>query len=269
MTTEDLKVGDVIAIDTPFCIALGEGLLYERCDNCWMEAARNLIPCNGCTNVMFCNEECCEDAIKRYHGLECSVMKHVRCDLTLLSATDRLAIRLTFTALSEFESLDELFAFATEVDRGDYNIFTMDFSGRNVGSKERYGPVHTLKMADETPLSRRVVDGLQKSVCTAIMNQVEGSSFDEKRFEHLLKIMHRHAHVVLLNSHQLHDVGALYELRQAASNKKSRTTGIYPIVSMMNHACVPNVLQSVFGNKMFITVSRPIKAGHQVFDNYG
>ena len=46
-------------------------------------------------------------------------------------------------------------------------------------------------------------------------------------------------------------------------------SGIFPFMSLLNHSCYPNVDTTAVDNKIVLTVSRPIKAGEQIFITYG
>ena len=46
-------------------------------------------------------------------------------------------------------------------------------------------------------------------------------------------------------------------------------SGIFPFMSLLNHSCYPNVNHVTVDNKYVLTVTRPIKAGEQIFVSYG
>lgn len=271
VTNEDLKVGDIIAIDTPFCTALGEGLQYERCDNCCMEAARNLLPCNVCIGVMYCGEKCRDEAFHRYHKFECPIIDFLHRKLPLASM--RTAFRATLCALSELGTLDALDAFAADADQSDHHLFAMDFSAGKVSAKERYGPIYAMQMANENPATQHVVHDVMRLVCLQMMTHgtVDGfNEMDEDRCERLLRFMHRHYHASVLSRCVLADVGVTIEMIRVGATRFTRdeTMGMYPFRSLLNHACVPNIASSTYGNQLVVTVIKPIKAGEQIFDCY-
>lgn len=74
ITNRDLDVGQIIAIEEPFCTSLSNKVQYERCENCCLEQSRNLILCIECTAVMFCSELCRTEAWDRFHKLECPII---------------------------------------------------------------------------------------------------------------------------------------------------------------------------------------------------
>ena len=46
-------------------------------------------------------------------------------------------------------------------------------------------------------------------------------------------------------------------------------SGVFPFMSLLNHSCYPNVDTVAVDNKFVLTVTRPIKAGEQIFITYG
>ena len=50
VTTQDLKTGDFIAIEEPFCSLRIGNSNYSRCSNCLKSKNLSLIPCTGCTS---------------------------------------------------------------------------------------------------------------------------------------------------------------------------------------------------------------------------
>lgn len=46
-------------------------------------------------------------------------------------------------------------------------------------------------------------------------------------------------------------------------------SGIFPFTSLINHSCYPNVKHITVDNKFVICVTRPIKAGEQLYISYG
>ncbi|XP_052902486.1 SET and MYND domain-containing protein 4-like [Anopheles moucheti] len=79
-TNRSLDEGEKIILEKPFVLVLEAELAYERCDYCGACNEHNLMPCTGCTAVMYCSEECQEQALQRYHQFECEIVD----DLQLL-----------------------------------------------------------------------------------------------------------------------------------------------------------------------------------------
>lgn len=49
VTNKALKVGDVVAIDEPFCHFIHRRFIHQRCTGCFNDNLLDLIPCHGCT----------------------------------------------------------------------------------------------------------------------------------------------------------------------------------------------------------------------------
>ncbi|XP_053668321.1 uncharacterized protein LOC128718725 [Anopheles marshallii] len=79
-TNRSLDEGEKILLEQPFVLVLEPVLAFERCDYCGASNEHNLIPCKGCTAVMYCSEECQEQSLQRYHQFECEIVD----DLLLL-----------------------------------------------------------------------------------------------------------------------------------------------------------------------------------------
>lgn len=72
----DLAPGEIIAVDQPLYIANKASNKWIRCGICLMENNMNLLPCDGCTNIMFCRK-CYETAMPE-HKLICAVYEFIQ-----------------------------------------------------------------------------------------------------------------------------------------------------------------------------------------------
>lgn len=154
-----------------------------------------------------------------------------------------------------------------EADHSDHNLFAMDYSSGEVGAKERYGPVYTMQTAAPTPFTKLVVSDLQKA-CMLLCKEDNGGEWPiEENFNRLVKIMDRHFHSTLVSRMVLGGVERTIDYSVKPNNQEI-TLGLYPFRLLLNHACVPNIASSTYGNKLVFTVIRPIMAGQQIFDCY-
>lgn len=268
VTTQDLKIGDVIGIEEPYCTTLAHDKLYEWCDNCCMENARNLIPCTTCTRAMYCSEKCRTEAFERFHKYECPVIDFLRRNMPW--ASWRLGLRMTMCALSDFKTIDALVAFTDEADKDDdYTVFSMDYSIGNTTAKQSYGPVYGLQRQEPTPDSQHVLEKVLKVLCSHMLVESTVLECDEKTLNILLDLLDRHFHAIAISQCVMVDLGTLIERLQVGNGANDDDTiGILPFRSLFGHACVANVISSVFGSKMVYSVVKPIKAGEAVCINY-
>lgn len=55
-------------------------VLHKRCSNCFIELKHRLYPCQYCTELIFCDAKCFEEAYQVFHRHECglvSLLRHI------------------------------------------------------------------------------------------------------------------------------------------------------------------------------------------------
>lgn len=275
ITNQNLMVGEIIAIEQPFSTSISLQQQYERCENCLMECSRSLLPCKMCTAVMFCSEQCREEAMYRFHRFECPVIGLINNEL---DSIEKLSVRITLCALSAFGSVDAFRTFTEMANYQDNNVFNMDYT--ETPPIYQYGPIYSMQRAPVTEgaklnlgmvMERLVIDSIEPEMF---------ANFDVVQF--LLDVTVQHFMSTRLNSHRFYDAA---DMMTAMSKGKdvhdditigtitqeadAMTIGIFPFTSLLNHACTPNVMVTPSGNNMVMTVVRPIRAGEQAFVCYG
>lgn len=55
ISNKPLVVGDIIAIEKPFCGSVQMDSRFQRCATCFKQNFLNLLPCSQCRSVMFCS----------------------------------------------------------------------------------------------------------------------------------------------------------------------------------------------------------------------
>ncbi|KAL7630318.1 UNVERIFIED_CONTAM: hypothetical protein RMT77_019532 [Armadillidium vulgare] len=71
--TKDIYPGDVIMVDKPYVSVLCRENFETRCINCF-KRFKSPIPCDTCSRVWFCSEECLKDPNAGFHSSECKVL---------------------------------------------------------------------------------------------------------------------------------------------------------------------------------------------------
>ena len=69
VTNRALKVGDIIAIEEPFCKIIDEKYIFQRCTGCFKDDLLNLLPCDKCQKgkvVSYCYVELFNITMKFY-----------------------------------------------------------------------------------------------------------------------------------------------------------------------------------------------------------
>lgn len=149
VTIRDLKVGQIIAIEEPFCSMNPLERQYEQCENCHRENDKNLIPCKGCTFVMFCGKKCYKEAMQRYHKYECPIIDylHNRTRHPNWARKYLLPFRMLLCALTSYNSAEDFIEFIESCHQErDDSVFSFDYSKSNRNVKSAYAPIHAMRL---------------------------------------------------------------------------------------------------------------------------
>lgn len=256
ITTTDLLPGDVIGIEESFCSTLDLKFKYERCENCLREHNYNLIPCTHCSSVMFCGEKCRDEAYEKFHKIECPIIDlatELLCDKSFIT------FRTVTCAIASFNSVEQLITFIEETKGQDLTLFDGNYKEK---SHNAYVPVHfsAERINVDTDFASYILVSLISQPLLELTPLKD--TFTTTKAVHVVKELFLH-HIKRLPSQRS---GALYF---DGSLFDEYALGIFPFRNLLNHSCVPNVMISSIDRKLVYTVLRPMKAGEQLFDNYG
>ncbi|KAJ8974015.1 hypothetical protein NQ317_006485 [Molorchus minor] len=246
VATRDISIGEVVAVEKPFCHILIERI-YDHCHEC-LKLCYNLIPCWNCTQAMFCSQEC-KNRNADYHRYECPILKTTR-ELGM----DKLSILPMKIAIMAKDVYSDI--------NSDY---TLDDSG--VYRSDRYKEIHNLVSNTEL---RHVSDIYKRSVSAAIIFHLvkKYTSFFRLSNEDIFKdLVLLHLQTAPCNFHEIselaeNDHSHIYDLTEIGA-------GAYSFLSMFNHSCDPNIVRHCYGPAIVLRAIRSIKKGQQCYDNYG
>lgn len=271
ITTVDLKAGDVVAIEESFCSCVPCELKYQRCENCLIENNQNLIPCKYCTSVMFCGDECYAEAYNKFHKFECSIIHYIQKMFHKTLSLAMLALRTVICAITTFNSPDELMAFVEETRDQDVTVFNCNFENK---SRNAYGPVHFLSKENLTCMEELTYMIFAAMVYQPLLEFTQLgemfttteaiSFFKELVYHFIIKMSTNHSESKLMMDDLPSD-----DSQAPDKPPKPFALSVHPFRSLINHSCASNIITSSYGTKIVFTISRPIKAGEQLFDYYG
>ncbi|XP_049772881.1 uncharacterized protein LOC126160714 [Schistocerca cancellata] len=293
--------GDVIAIERPYASVLLDDAYYTHCYNCLLRC-NALIPCETCSMVMFCSDECQNEALEKSHSVDCSIL----APLTRygIDKMGMLAVRIILTAAAYGKKLNELiseiqsFEMETSADKR-----TKGFSKDGKYHSDEYTTIyHLVGNTDK----RTVGDLFKRAVNAACIlhcfeeyshffNPENASSYKQlpdsgknkgseghqspQDFQKEAKLivgglLLRHLQNLPCNAHE---VSEFIHISAVTQNKEKFDLDMieigaaaYSFLSLINHSCDPNVVRnSHCGSTAVLRVIKPIKKGEQVFDNYG
>lgn len=265
ITHRDLQPGQVIAIEEKYFNILLPKLRYQRCANCLQENELSLFPCKHCTGAMFCSSKCSNSAQSSFHPFECPIIDYLH------EHFDRFhlcAVRAAIMAFISYKTVEQLAEAIEMADRSE-PVTAFNINHKKKAVQQKYLQIHTFPTKQT---SRHILDLLGTAIPSALLSTAlhRNTKFSKlltnsKQVSILKELIFKHLQISRMYFHSLSSSDMQYRL----TGSGLRGSGAYPFCSLINHACTPNILRIPFGTKMVVFVLRPIRAGEQLFDNYG
>ncbi|XP_058448674.1 SET and MYND domain-containing protein 4-like [Malaya genurostris] len=220
---------------------------------------------------MFCSEMCQQMAYKSYHRIECPIKKHVH--EFFLSENGIMPIRTTIMAISSFDyDLQDLLQHVETLEGSSLNSFDLDWT--NLHAKQIYSTIHMLATNQNLRTLKEIF--LLAAVCIvvseALLNYTSLRSLcgSTEPYPDIIQILlFRHLQSAPVNRHSINRINYYPHEKETFPITKIGS-GLFPILSMLNHSCAPNITRIPLPNgRMAAMVLRPIEKDGQLFDSYG
>lgn len=257
----DIEVGEVLIVEKPFASTVLSNFKGRYCHHC-CERVIAPTPCLSCSAIVFCGGKCQKEAWEGYHKFECDVLDSIQePEISLGHLAVKTVLKAGYSYLTEFEGKS-----ATDKTK-------IVLNENEVYDSEDYRTVYDLvnhcedRSAEE--LLKYTLDAYYLQKC------LEASDFfgsDEEKDLSKSYIIGSHIlrNLMMLpcNAHECS------ELAYLPSNLPESVTveigsAIYPVLSLINHSCDPNVVRHSYGNICVVRAIRNISKGSEVLDNYG
>ena len=257
----DFEVGEVLIVEKPFASTVLSDFKERYCHNC-CERVIAPTPCVSCSAVVFCSEKCHKDAWESYHQFECDVLYNIqKGEINLGHLAVKTVLKAGYQYLTEFEG------------KSDTDNTKIVLNEKDVYDSQDYRTVYDLVNHSE---DRSVEEVLKYSLEALYLQKcIEATEFlgsgEKKDLSkscliggHIL----RNLMMLPCNAHECS------ELSYVPSNLPGSVTveigsAIYPVLSLINHSCDPNVVRHSYGNICVVRAIRNIPKGSEVLDNYG
>ncbi|KAF1573032.1 SET and MYND domain-containing protein 4, partial [Eudyptes moseleyi] len=263
------------------------------------------VPCRGCSYAKYCSQNCADVAWEQYHRTECSlgallltlgVFCHVALRTVLLAGFAEVSRLVEWSHggdkdLHNPEARCKHLSEAPDTRAGTRGIPGCNDSGQYQSSyqavfnllphAEKHSPEHKfLCTLSVVAICKQLQEaGLE----AAVLNQESSEKWSrpkicEKTSDELspeLKIM---AEAMLRHVLQLQcNAQAITVMQESGSrdgaviNKKPvrLATAFFPVLSLLNHSCCPNISVSFSGTAATVRASQPIPSGQEIFHCYG
>ncbi|KAG5671093.1 hypothetical protein PVAND_001307 [Polypedilum vanderplanki] len=272
VTNKDLSVGDIVAIEDPvFQVIKADDRystcynsnVYQRCSNCLNENLLDLIPCESCTKTMFCSEKCKNYSQSNYHKYECPII-----DELLQSGIKHIILKILFESISIFNhNIENFKRFINDHSETNLTIFQTFISSK----KRENLLLATLSLSSVTEQNENSLEDFIKifqKTSTLKLLWKDHMGFISGILQKLIIIGNRDIHGIGSWSLRQNGIENHEELKNPSQYQQIIGNACFLFSSLLNHSCAPNIKRLNYKNKNIIIVSRPIKAGQQLFDSY-
>nr|XP_003469586.1 SET and MYND domain-containing protein 4 isoform X1 [Cavia porcellus]XP_013007690.1 SET and MYND domain-containing protein 4 isoform X1 [Cavia porcellus] len=279
-------------------VTLGD-LYCHRC----LKHTLAMVPCHGCSYAKYCSQECMQQAWELYHSVECSlgellltlgVFCHVALRLTLLARfedVDKVLRRICDEInnkdmhLSESKTLVKTFNYNQGKSEEIGKTVETQIPGCNLKGKyennynavfnllphtENHSPEHKFLCAlSISALCRQLEAASLPALTTGLKAAVtpelhaDWNIWAVAMLRHLLQLQ-CNAQAITAIQHTGSKESIITDSRQVRL-----ATGIFPVVSLLNHSCSPNTSVSFTGTIATIRAAQQIRKGQEILHCYG
>ncbi|XP_068271736.1 SET and MYND domain-containing protein 4 [Nyctibius grandis] len=267
--------------------------------HCCLRQLLASVPCRGCSYAKYCSQNCADVAWEQYHRTECSlgallltlgVFCHVALRTVLLAGFAEVSRLVEWSHdgdkdLHNPEARCKHLSEALDTRAGTRGIPGCNDDGQYQSSyqavfnllphAEKHSPEHKfLCMLSVVAICKQLQEaGLEATV----LNQ-ESSEKCEKTSGELSPELKTMAEAMLRHVLQLQcNAQAITVMQESGSgdgavvNKKPvrLATAFFPVLSLLNHSCCPNISVSFSGTAATVRASQPIPSGQEIFHCYG
>lgn len=235
----DIDVGKTVVVEKCFtsCTIINQ----NGCATC-QRVRSNFIPCEKCTSVQFCDEECKKENL--FHVHECGIeLKHPKMCKTVVQSV--------LIAMSTFSTVEHLIEFVEllKAEGPEMPDLVRD-------QKDKYRmflKLHASFINNVIPNDYLIY--AQSSYLYLLQLPAVNEFFGEESHKRFLM------HLVLKHT--------IIESNSFAytTNGRQQKMMMYAASSLFNHSCAPNLFNSYADDQVCTTI-RPIKKGEQLFISY-
>jgi len=264
---ENIEVGEVLFSESPYSCVLLPPHYSTHCNQCLVQLLAP-IPCRYCTQTRYCSGSCRDTAWSDHHQYECGQL-----DLLHSVGIGHLAVRTLLSA-----GRDNLLSIKGAVKSGTFTPTSSDPYSRVYNLQHHIDRLPVEEVFQYTLTAALLITMLNKN--TAFLSPERavaglpgklrpvkpGMEVEDKVLHYLGGLILRHLAQLVGNAHA---VTELLEGDDGDVQQVRLATGIYPSASMMNHSCIPAIINSFNGSKLVVRAVSNIKAGMEVTNCYG
>ncbi|XP_059852385.1 SET and MYND domain-containing protein 4 isoform X1 [Delphinus delphis] len=267
------------------------------------------VPCDGCSYAKYCSQECLQQAWDLYHSIECSlggllltlgVFCHIALRSTLLArfeeagkVINKLCGEITNrdTCLPESKNLAQILSYDLGGEsKNKGKTVETPIPGCDINGKYENNYNAVFSLLPHTGNHSPVHKFLCALSVSALCRQLEAASLQafttglrsSKLKAAAAPVLYPELNIwgVAMLRHMLQlqcNAQAITTIQQTGSEKNLITnsrqvrlaTGLFPVVSLLNHSCSPNTSVSFISTVATVRASQQIKKGQEILHCYG
>jgi len=272
VATQDIEPGTRILEEKPVASILKEQHKTTHCDHCLSKLSSLQVPCMSCTDVRYCRAACRNIAAGTYHPHECRAQDYFRVinkefnegrDLGYIH--HKLCYRIiTQNTLEYYRNNCEKLTRSNTKSGVEGDVFMP-------GGYQSMADLvsHSDRMDHHTLLPLLLSATIQIKMLqeTNYFKQDRNCSFTEDE-RMLCKIILHFLQVMKFNTHGIVESVLQDPQRPLLIDVRSIGCGVFPTLCLLNTSCDQNITKYNEGSKVVGIVSKPIKKGEEVSDNY-
>lgn len=235
----DIDIGKTVVVEECFTSASAKD--QSACATCQRKRS-NFIPCEKCTSVQFCDEDCKEKNL--FHVLECGVETKCATHTKMISQSILIVMRMFPNVESLIEFMETLNAESSEIPDSIHD---------QMDNYRMFLKLHSNFSKNVIPEKFVMIAHISYSYLVQLP-AVKNYFVTESHQRFLMHLVVKHTIVQkngFCNTH----------------NKTPETAFMFTASALFNHSCYPNLLNQHFNDHVCITC-RPIKKGEQLFISY-
>ncbi|CAD6234198.1 GSCOCG00007643001-RA-CDS [Cotesia congregata] len=268
VATKDIKAGEAVVIHKAYSTTLLTEYWHTFCWNC-VKFTFSCVPCNQCTNFVYCDENCRDEAWEDHHEIECQVINSLVAYNKKNIEVNLVSLRLLIRALKEYGNVETLYKKVQDLEQIEDTIDKSLTGG--IFDDSKYASIYALLRKDinliESELfTRKSIETLYMlAATTEIFGKKINKMSELKNMKYAIfiaKLLIHHIAIARTNSMMM--------MPNDDKGNMIRSCGVLlSLLSLFNHSCDCNAYQYASGNISAVVTLQPIKKGEQICISYG
>lgn len=263
VASNDIKIGTVICCERAYVSYTDPYNSLYSCHFC-QKMTLNLIPCEGCSSALFCDEECKSKCFDEYHKYECTIMNLIK-DISF-GPMPNLMIKAALKMRAKCKSWREL------ID-ASYNMGIERIKSSSIQEIFDVDSIFSvLNQMDDKPF----IYGVKYDACFVCASFIhyldEIPSFFPKDIDGKKQAMCALGRIMMFLSLYI----VPWKVDQAVTNLKIQhcdyhekpNVALFSFIGKLKNSCTPNVAAVYNNNKMSLIALESIKTGEELTISY-